>query len=173
MTIPLPEKLKQLIRKQIDKRLFKGRQFIDNVFNVDNSFELIKNHNIKLLSAVDIGANVGQWAGNFKRHFPETHLLSIEANPENLPSLLSVNPDSIQACLANMSGEIREFYLPNPSVERINTGASLYREVLPGYKDPIRLQLKTTTLDTLERQFDLIKLDVQGQCNLEVIVYNP
>ena len=103
----------------------------------------------------------GNGLKTFFFHFPSSNLLSIEANPDNLAPLKRVNPDSIQACLAETS-EIRTFYLPNPAVEKNNTGVSLYKEVLPGYQDPVCLELKTSTLDGLKRQFDLIKLDVQG-----------
>jgi FkbM family methyltransferase len=158
----LPSPLKTSIRDKLRRRLFGDRLFLDEVFNVNHVYELIKRHHIELETAVDIGANTGQWAKTFMQQFPGTQLLSIEANPENLPALLKVNPNSMQACFAELDGDTREFYLPNPTVERINTGASFYREVLPGYEEPTRLQLVTSTLDSLNRRFDLIKLDVQG-----------
>ena len=158
----LPATLKNKIRSRLRYRLFGQRQFIDEVFSIDRTYDLIKRNQIDIRTAVDIGANTGQWAHNFSRHFPSTRLLSIEANPDNLALLRRVNPDSMQACLAEVAGEDRTFYLPNPSLEKNNTGASLYKELLPGYQDPVCLQLKTSTLDGLKRQFDLIKLDVQG-----------
>ena len=162
MAIALPLKLKDLLRRKLRARLFGDRQFVDEVFNVHRIYHSFKQNGILLQTAVDIGANTGQWAKIFKHHFPEASLLSIEANPDNLATLQKVNPNSVQACLAEVSGEQRTFFFPNPSVERNNTGASLYREVLPGYQDPICLQLETVTLDSFGQHFDLIKLDVQG-----------
>jgi FkbM family methyltransferase len=160
--IPLPKLLKNTIRRYCRLRLFGEQPFVDEVFAIDRTYELIKRNQVDILTAVDIGANKGQWAQAFSRYFPQSSLLSIEANPDNLALLRQVNPDSIQACLAETAGQRRTFYLPNPAVERINTGASLYREVLPGYADPVCLELETSTLDGLSREFDLIKLDVQG-----------
>lgn len=162
IVIPLPKTLKYSIRNRLRTRLFGDRPFMDEVFAIDRTFDLIKRSQVEILTAVDIGANKGQWVQAFLRHFPRSSVLSIEANPDNLPHLRAVNPDSLQACLAETAGERRTFYLPNPAVERINTGASLYREVLPGYAEPICLELETSTLDHLNREFDLIKLDVQG-----------
>ncbi len=162
MAFPLPGPVKELIRNYILNKWLKDRHSIDEVFNVDLTYDLIKRNNICLRSAVDIGANTGQWYQVFLRHFPGTRVLSIEANPDNLPALREINPDCLHACLAETAGVFRTFYLPNPAVERVNTGASLYKEVLPGYENPICLRLETSTLDDLNRQFDLIKLDVQG-----------
>ena len=158
--VMLPARLKNKIRNSLRQRLFGGRKFIDEVISIEHTYDLIKRSQIGIHNAVDIGANAGQWAENFFSHFPSSSLLSIEANPVNLAPLKRVNPDSMQACLAEIAGEIRTFYLPNPAVEKNNTGASLYKEVLPGYQDPVCLELKTSTLDGLKRQFDLIKLDV-------------
>ncbi|MDC3009365.1 FkbM family methyltransferase [Synechococcus sp. AH-736-G20] len=160
--LPLSGNLKNKIREIFRYRLFRERKFIDEVFSVERTFDLIKRQGIDIRSAVDVGANTGQWAKNFLCHFPEVRLLSIEANPDNLPELRTVNPDSIQACLAETSGDIRTFYLPNPVIETNNTGASLYKELLPAYEDAVRLELETSTLDGFNRHFDLIKLDVQG-----------
>jgi FkbM family methyltransferase len=162
MRIPLPVSAKNLIRKLLLPRLIGDRQFVDQVFCVDHTYELIKRNHIEVKTAVDIGANTGQWVQGFWQHFPRARVLSIEANPENISTLRAFNPDCIQACLAETAGLVRTFYLPNPAVERVNTGASLYKEVLPGYDDPICLRLQTSTLDGLNRRFDLVKLDVQG-----------
>lgn len=157
-----PKPLKDAIRNHLRQRLFRDQPLVDEVFSIDQTCNLIKRNQVEILTAVDIGANTGQWVQAFSRHFPRASVLSIEANPDNLPLLREVNPDCLQACLAETAGQHRTFYLPNPAVERINTGASLYREVLPGYADPICIELETSTLDSLDREFDLIKLDVQG-----------
>lgn len=154
--------LKRAFRRHLRSRLFGEHQFIDEVFSIDATYNLIKRSQLAVNSAIDIGANTGQWVKKFSLHFPKASVLSVEANPDNLSLLKEINPNAMQACLAETSGQIRTFYLPNPAVNRINTGASLYREVLPAYNDPICLDLKTSTLDELCHHFDLIKIDVQG-----------
>lgn len=160
--IPLPKSIKNSIRGYLRCRLFGDRPFVDEVFAIDRTYDLIKRNHVDILTAVDIGANTGQWVQSFSQSFPCASVLSIEANPGNLAQLRDVNPDCVQACLAETAGQRRTFYLPNPAVERINTGASLYREVLPGYAEPVCLELETSTLDSFNRKFDLIKIDVQG-----------
>lgn len=140
--IPLPSKLKNRIRNHLRYRLFGERRSIDEVFAVDHTYDLIKRSKIVISAAVNIGANKGQWALRFSRHFPRARLLSIEANPINLEDLRRVNPDSMQACLAETAGQDRIFYLPNSAVESDNMGASLYRELLPGYRALVCLQLQ-------------------------------
>lgn len=157
-----------MIRKILLDRLPDGRQFVDQSFHIDLTYDLFKRHDIEIKTAVDIGANTGQWAKLFMGHFPEVNLLSIEANPHNLADLKQINPHCLQACLSACGGELRTFYLPNPAVESVNTGASLYRELQPGYEEPVALTLETTTLDAIGTDFDLIKLDVQG-ADLDVL----
>lgn len=61
MAFPLPGPVKELIRNYILNKWLKDRHSIDEVFNVDLTYDLIKRNNICLRSAVDIGANTGQW----------------------------------------------------------------------------------------------------------------
>lgn len=158
----LPHQFKGAIRSWLRPILFRERLFVDEVFRPERVFALLLRHGITIQQAVDIGANTGQWAQLFLAHYPHASLLSVEANPNNLPELRQVNPHCLQACLAARGGETRTFYLPNPAVESVNTGASLYRELQPGYDEPVPLTLETSTLDQLGTTFDLIKLDVQG-----------
>ena len=159
---PSAVRLKHLIRGWIRARLFQGRPFVDEVFRPELVYAQLRRNGISIEHAIDVGANTGQWAQLFLAHYPQASLLSVEANPHNLPELKKVNPHCLQACLAAHPGELRTFYLPNPAVEPVNTGASLYRELQPGYDDPVPLILETNTLDRIGTGFDLIKLDVQG-----------
>ena len=158
----LRRQCKDWLRAWLRPTLFRDRIFVDEVFRPELVFANLIHHGVSIRRAVDIGANTGQWAQLFLAHFPHASLLSVEANPHNLADLKRINPRCIQACLSAFGGELRTFYLPNPAVESVNTGASLYRELQPGYDEPVPLTVETTTLDALGTDFDLIKLDVQG-----------
>ncbi|MCT4368287.1 MULTISPECIES: FkbM family methyltransferase [Synechococcaceae] len=155
-------RFKDLVRQYARERLFNNRLFVDEVFSLEKIFILLRGHGVIIDTAVDIGANTGQWAKMFLRCYPQSRLLSIEANAHNLPELRRTNPNCLQACLGARTGEMLKFYLPNPTIETVNTGASLYRELQAGYDCPNIIHLETSTLDQFEEDFDLIKLDVQG-----------
>ena len=57
--IPLPSKLKNKIRNRLRHRLFGRRQFIDEAFSLDRTYDLINRSQIDIHTAVDIGANAG------------------------------------------------------------------------------------------------------------------
>jgi len=115
---------------------------------------------ISPLTAIDIGANIGEWCLNFKSHFPNANVLSVEANPQHEAELRSNNPNSMIALMGIMEVDEIEFYI-NPE-SRNDVGASLYREATSwgNYAQPIMLPM--ITLDSLNQKFDWIKMDVQG-----------
>jgi hypothetical protein len=127
---------------------------------------------VNIQTAADIGANTGQWFLEFRHHYPRADVLSIEANPEIMGSLRAVNPNSLNECLFSREGDIVDFHLPNPEITTHNTGASIYREDQPAYDKPRVIRMRTTTLDSLGRTFDYVKLDVQG-AELDVLKGGP
>jgi FkbM family methyltransferase len=132
------------------------------VFSLEKSLSRLAGTGFEIHSAIDIGANVGQWFWTFRTYFPNVDVFSVEANPENMVELTSMNPNSANLCLFEREGENVEFFLPDPSITRCNTGASIYRENGLPYNQPRIARLVTTTLDLLERKCDFIKLEVQG-----------
>lgn len=114
---------------------------------------------------LDIGAHLGDWYENIKTIYPNSKVLSIEANPNCAPILNKVNPNSIISCLGKESG-ITPFYI-NPS-DPYCTGASMYKEQTELYDNPIKITLPIRTLDSLNQRVDFIKMDVQG-AELDII----
>jgi FkbM family methyltransferase len=133
------------------------------------SLDLIKRSGIEVTSALDIGAHTGEWYQHFILIFPDADVLSVEANIQVMEQLRHVNPNSICACVAGTDSVNREFFLPN-SAYQSNTGASMYLERSYLYDDPIKINVNTTSLDSLAtgRKFDYIKMDVQG-AELEIL----
>lgn len=131
-------------------------------FTLGRTLRALKERQIHIRSAVDVGANTGQWFSAFHEVFPDAEILSIEANADNMEVLRTVNPNSLNACLSARGGELKRFFLPDPNVTQINTGASLYKERMHYYENAKVIEITTQTLDSLNRTFDWIKLDVQG-----------
>jgi len=127
---------------------------------------------LDIQTAADIGANTGQWFREFSHYYPRADVLSVEANPEIMGPLRAVNPNSVNECLFSREGDIVDFHLPNPAITTYNTGASIYREDQPAYDEPRIIRMRTTTLDSLGRTFDYVKLDVQG-AELDVLKGGP
>jgi FkbM family methyltransferase len=123
---------------------------------------------VRVTSALDIGAHHGEWAVSFWKVFPSCSILSVEANEENMQQLRSINPNCANICLAERSGQVRTFYLPNQNYAHLNTGASLYKERQKVYENSRQIQVNTKSLDELDGSFDYIKLDVQG-AELEIL----
>jgi FkbM family methyltransferase len=116
---------------------------------------------------LDVGAHKGMFTKAMMLMYPGSEIVSIEANPDNLASLQSINPQSYQALLSTHSGEKKTFYLPNPDCAH-TTGASYYREVTPYYSEDLSISLPTISLDdfftthSIHPEFDLVKIDTQG-----------
>jgi FkbM family methyltransferase len=126
------------------------------------NFEKIKNHFIPN-TILDIGANVGQFYGEIKHVFPEAYYYSIEGNENCRTSLEGLNVDFSISLLSDVEKEV-EFYVRKH--EPRCTGNSIYREQTSFFDDDqiIVEKIKTQTLSNLfgTRNFDLIKIDVQG-----------
>lgn len=120
----------------------------------------IKQRGISPLTAIDIGANTGQWYNEFSEVFPNTNILSIEANPNNEKQLKLNNPNSLITLMGRENNSNVDFYISNNTDNDV--GASIYREATQYGNDSYSISLPMITLDSLNKRFDWIKLDVQG-----------
>lgn len=137
---------------------------VDNFIN--QRYEVLKNkHNFYPNKILDIGAHFGDWYKTIKSFYPNSEVLSIEANPNCTTKLSRTNPNSLISFLGSEEGETT-FYI-NPS-DPYCTGASAYKEQTEYYEGSIGFSLPVVTLDSLNQQFDFIKMDVQG-AELDII----
>tara|TARA_R110001592_G_scaffold205503_1_gene456133 strand:- start:3766 stop:4407 length:642 start_codon:yes stop_codon:yes gene_type:complete len=136
-----------------------------NDFSEDRYKVLRDKHDFNPKKIIDIGANYGGWYNFIKNIYPNAQTLSVEANPNHTNELIKVNPNSIIVCLGKEKGTTR-FHI-NKSDPGC-TGASMYKEQTEYYQDATEIILPVITLDSLDQQFDLIKMDVQG-AELDII----
>ena len=127
-------------------------------FSLDR-FQRLKNIGFYPKTAIDIGASTGQWYGKFSTIYPDTRVLSVEGNPACKDELIKINPNCLIQVLGKQEGE-KIFYVNKDKNEKV--GASLYKENTEYYKDCDKFQLPVVTLDSLNQQFDFIKMDIQG-----------
>ena len=124
--------------------------------------EKIKNH-FTPNSILDIGANVGQFYNESKQIFLDSYYYLIEGNDKCEVVLKELNVDY---SISLLSDKVKEVNFYTRTYEERCTGNSIYREKTSFFDDSqITIESKqTTTLDILlnGRQFDLIKIDVQG-----------
>jgi len=128
----------------------------------------LKHHNFDIKNILDIGAHRGEWTKKFKESFPEVHSIMIEANPNHSEYLSTVGEFHI-ALLGKTNEEV-DYYLCT-DVQN-NHGNGIYKE---NTNVPFRSERrKMVTLELLlqGKQFDLIKMDVQG-AELDIIQGSP
>ena len=128
-------------------------------------YVILKEKGFNPSRVLDIGANMGQWFQLIKSHFPDSEVLSIEANPHNLDNIRSVNPNSRIMLLGKEEVE-SDFFLSNGPAHC--GGASMYQETSPYYSEAKKITLPVKTLDSLGERFDFIKMDTQGS-ELDII----
>lgn len=120
-------------------------------------------------SILDIGANVGQFYNEIKQIFPNSYYYLIEGNERCEIALQSLGVDYSISLLSDKVKEVKFYTRTN---EERCTGNSIYREKTLFFNDDeITIKNKTTTtLELLinDKQFDLIKIDVQGS-ELDII----
>lgn len=114
-------------------------------------------------SILDIGANVGQFYNEIKQIFPNSYYYLIEGNEKCEVSLQSLGVDY---SISLLSDEVKEVKFYTRINEERCTGNSIYREKTPFFSDD-EIEIKNKTTTTLkkivkDKQFDLIKIDVQG-----------
>ena len=121
-------------------------------------------------TCLDIGANTGQFAGEWQKIFPECEITSIEPNPHCERGLKKLGVKYLQLGLSDKIGELE---LILPKAKSNSKGASFYKEInfnKLSEEEILKIKVPVTTLDTLfpDTVFDVIKIDVQG-AELDVI----
>lgn len=119
-------------------------------------------------SCLDIGANTGQFFLAMKSIFPDSNIISIEANPHCERRL---KKHGINYKIIGLSDKPGELELVTTEQKPYSKGASFYPEVtLDSRTDILKIKVPTERLDNLypSEIFELIKIDVQG-AELDVI----
>jgi FkbM family methyltransferase len=125
----------------------------------DRLIKSLKNMNIQPKKVLDVGANLGQFYSKFKSVFPESDILSVEGNPSCEYELSMVNPN-YKICFLSKEHSQKTFYINSQAPQC--SGGSLYKEKTPFYETATGQIVDTITLDSLNLDFDYIKIDVQG-----------
>lgn len=136
-----------------------------NDFTIERYGVLKMKYNFSPEKILDIGANVGQWCRNIRSIYMDAQILSIEANPNCENQLRQTNENYMITFLGKEEGFI-DFYTPKDNP--ICSGGSAYLEQTKYYNETEVQQLPVITLDSLNQQFDFIKMDVQG-AELDII----
>lgn len=130
-------------------------------------FEL-RQHGYRPSRILDIGANIGKFAGLCHLVWPEAHVTSIEANELCQPTLNCTADETHIALLSDAPGE-RTFYMQ--ADDAISQGNSYYKDQLRWFDGAKEVTLPTTTLSALlagKAPYQLVKLDTQGS-ELDII----
>jgi hypothetical protein len=86
-----------------------GHQIYNSKFII-NRLENIKLRDIEIKTAIDIGANNGQWYSEFKSVFTNTEVLSIEAQQGCAEQLSKINPNYRIGLMGRENNEGIKFY---------------------------------------------------------------
>jgi FkbM family methyltransferase len=121
-------------------------------------------------TCLDIGANTGQFAIEWRKIFPACKITSIEPNPYCEKGLKKIGVEYFQYGISDKIGEL-ELILPRAKSN--SKGASFYKEInfnKLADEEILKIKVPVTTLDVLfpDSTFDVIKIDVQG-AELDVI----
>ena len=122
-------------------------------------------------TCLDVGANTGQFATEWRKIFPGCEITSIEPNPHCEKGLKKIGVKYLQFGLSDKIGELE---LIVPKFKLNSKGGSFYKEIkFNSVPDDqiLKITVPVTTLDTLfpTKKFDVIKIDVQG-AELDVIM---
>jgi FkbM family methyltransferase len=119
---------------------------------------------------LDIGAHIGTFTHEFLGVFSGCVPTLIEPNPFCLADLSKLGFEQHGVAASNEPG-VAEMFLSREWLQ--STGASLYRENTPFFRDEVivKQQVEKARLDDLfaGRQFDFVKIDTQGS-ELDVIL---
>lgn len=132
------------------------------------AFEFLKLHKVKFDSVLDIGAHRGKWTTEFKKEYPDSKVLMIEANEDHINDLIKVGP-YVTALLGKENKEM-DYYICDD--KQNNHGNGIYKE---NTNVPFKtVKKRCYTLESLlpTQKFDLIKMDVQG-AELDIIQGSP
>ena len=113
----------------------------------------------------DIGANVGRWTQEWRKHIPNAKYIMFEANPNNKCAIPLNNDMYMHQVLSDADDRTVEFFLAN--IGKASTGDSYYKELTVNYSEGKSVLLTTKKLNTvIEKKNlplpDFIKMDTQG-----------
>ena len=112
---------------------------------------------------LDVGAHLGAFSTAFATIFPACRSTLVEPNPHCVEHLKRSAFEVLPVAASHVNGK-SQFFLTKEWLQ--TTGASLYRENTPFFRDETVLvvDVDTARLDDVlpERTFDFIKIDVQG-----------
>ena len=116
-----------------------------------------------ITSVLDVGANRGEFYYEARCHYPRAYFYLVEGLHHCEPGIKALGVDYSISLLSDKPKMVN-FYTRKH--EKMCTGSSIYRENTFHYDDrEIEIESRmTTTLDILlpGKQFDIIKMDVQG-----------
>lgn len=112
---------------------------------------------------LDLGANQGHWHNQARLRWPNSKFTLVDGNKECLDDMRRTGAEHY---IALLSSEPKELSFFTRKGSPACTGASIYRENTPFYEgdNAVENKVMATTLDIMfpDREFDLIKLDLQG-----------
>lgn len=170
----LAYKIRPFTSKRIRKLIYKVGLIMHEKApypSMESTLYDLKQRGFNPSTTVDVGAYHGEWTKMFKKIFPSTKVLMVEAQSEKTPRLKEVCEWFSEevfcetALLGAKAGQEVEFI-------QMETGSSVFEESSPYARK--RLQKTLTTLDNLLESYkdfkkiDFLKLDVQGY-ELEVL----
>jgi FkbM family methyltransferase len=119
---------------------------------------------------LDVGAHLGAFSRGFVEAFPHCKPTMIEPNPHCRDDLARLPFEHVAVAASREPGKA-ELHLTREWLQ--STGASLYREQTPFFRDEVvfKQEVNKARLDDLfpDRQFDFVKIDVQGS-ELDVLI---
>ncbi len=149
-------KKKQILQNQLINKRIKGHI---------KRFQFYKEQKFSFKKVLDIGACDGSWTVLFKKIFPESNVLMIEGNTDKEKILKSIGEYRIALLSCEDNKEVNYY----KGLDGGSLGNSIYEE---NTQFKFAAEKRTTkTLNSLlgpDKDFDLIKIDVQGS-ELDII----
>ena len=111
----------------------------------------------------DVGAHFGETNEILKSYFPESRIISFEANPNCIPYLNSRNIEFVPCLLGREDVDKVKFYI-NPN-DPVSTGCSIFKETTVHFANASTIELPMYRLDSItppELKPEFLKMDVQG-----------
>jgi FkbM family methyltransferase len=116
---------------------------------------------LQIKSCLDVGANVGQFYTMMKEINPKIYIESIEPNPNSVARFKKNHPQAIiHECGAGETESVLKFYIDKR--KSCSKSASFVGDFLKGDKDEIMVPVRCLDIIAKDRDFELLKIDVEG-----------